>query len=344
MLKNKIIIPNNITAVIDPRKPAFLESINAKSQAFSEALMKRHYIKADIHFSLTCNITQRFVAYTLSVEEGIMASISYYPHTLHKRKSRHYAYETFAKLSLDDQIEAFLDSIDCYLNDYGPHYRRLKAAVEDHLQIDENRLSTVGLGLARVSADEISVELAWDGFGNNLEFGRQYEANNIFSTPENMYEKARKLLARINQRDAAREALCERGLRPDRPLAAMLRDVNATCGELHEAAKAHGFARSRKLSELAPGPMAFKGKTLSIKFRDGDMISKFELAENVTWNNGNLKIIGVDFPAALIISCRGRKLREVVDHPWLDGLVITHANAVTKKDGTKLINFNTKEV
>lgn len=90
--------------------------------------------------------------------------------------------------------------------------------------------------------------------------------------------------------------------------------------------------------------MAFKGKKLSIKFRDGYMISKFKLAENVTWNKGNLKIIGVYLPAALIISCTGRKFREVVDHSWLDGLVITHSNAVTKKDGTKLIKFNTKEI
>ncbi|MEG4930214.1 hypothetical protein QUA99_25300 [Microcoleus sp. F10-B2] len=335
---------NSITAIIDPRKTAFLDNINAQANLFSEALMKRHYIRVQIKFSLACSITQRFVAYSLTVDEGVMASINYYPHTLHGQKSAHYIYEIFAELSLDDQIEAFLNSIDCYLKDYGPHYHRLKAAINDHAQLEENRLCAIGVGLAQISTDHFSVELAWEGFGNDLEFGRQHEAINIFATAEDIYEVARKLLARTNQRDAAREARRTRGLRPDRPLAAMLRDMNATCEELHQAAKAHGFVGRRAWQELTPSPMVFNGQTLSVKFRNGDVISKFKLAENVTWNDGNLKIVGVDLPDSLISSSKGRKLREVVDHPWLDGLVITHANAITKRDHTKMINFNTKEL
>lgn len=329
---------------INFRKTAFLNKMNAQSQIFSEALMNQHGIKAKIQFSLTCRFRPRFVAYTIDADGGILSSINYWLHPLCDENSSCYRYDIFEKIPLVDQVGSFLYSINYYLINYGPHYYRLKGAIEDHAMLDENRLGSIRLGLAQKSTDYFSVEFSWDGFGNDLEFGRQYEANDVYAKPEEIYEVARKLLARMNQRDTAREARRKRGLRPDRPLAAMLRDMNSTCEELYHAAKLHGFADSRKWQEPTPDPMDFNGKSLSIKFRNGDMLSKFKLSENVTWNDGNLKIVGIDLPDALIANCKGRKLREIVDHPWLDGLLITHANSAIKKDRTKMINFNTREI
>ena len=81
-----------------------------------------------------------------------------------------------------------------------------------------------------------------------------------------------------------------------------------------------------------------------IEFFNGDIASTFDLSDNITWKRGTLKNANFDMPETLMLQCVGRRLRDVVDHPFLEGLVIANAVKSTKKRREKVIYLNTKEI
>lgn len=106
-------------------------------------------------------------------------------------------------------------------------------------------------------------------------------------------------------------------------------------------------SEERGLALLSTWPAAklkSKGVTLpteieTISVRSGRIVARTRIAPGTTWNAGTLKHRGDVFPQSLIASMEGRMLREIVEHPLLDGddIIVSARNG---KDGMLILKVD----
>lgn len=326
----------------DHKKAA--DIISQQSNIFENAICELYNQRAKLSFITQEGWIKYFLNYYIEVESGVMSSENEFSHSINSEKYGPVSPVEFLELSERERIDIFSKHIEDRVQNLSPHYYPIQTAI-DELKISHcNRLEDISFKQIPMQYSDTYIKLTWLGYGNDLEYGRQYEMILVNASQINMHTHASQILDRLNKRDAKREQLREAGLQPDRPLAGLLRDAGKTTEDLFEAAKAHGFAGSRKWHMSGPGPMVFAGRKLSLKFRDGKIVSTFSLSDKVSWGRGTLKLESLVLPEALIMQARGKLLRQLVDHPWLDGLQVTHAAIAKNREGNQIVSFMTKEV
>ena len=231
------------------------------------------------------------------------------------------------------RVRTILDQIKEDLVRNGAFYDQIAEAMVDHGG-ELGTLRDLKVELTWSSGRSGTVRAAWTGMGNDLAIGPQthHVEHDLDAGPSPLRAK----LLGLARRDARlRDLTGTVGIRLDPPLDAFLRSVGRTAGDLVAAARRHGYCRPRmSRHDPAPAPMEFEGRTLSLTFTDGLVSSRFQLGYGVTWSKGCLTARGLVLPQSVISSIGGRPLREIVDHPWLDGLVAGSATQTTGRSGT----------
>lgn len=332
-------IPCNSDQSNDP-----LHRVNSNSAVFAAVLSDIYKSNVEILFQLDSGVSHKLVCFRIRAESGILSALSDSEYPLSFSSHQSISRARFLNLTTDDQISILITTFDDLVKGINRQYNLAESAITDYMKTSNNRLGNIKIRLRRHGTDSFYVRASWSGIGHDLEYGEQFESIDSYAPQRKMYSIVIHILERINKRDELREAMRKRGFRPDRPLAAILRSSGKTCEDLFHAAKNHGFTGSRMWETSPPKPMDFAGYALSIDFRDGYILSTFNLTEHITWKRGMLQIVNLDLPETFIIQCKGRRLCDIVNHPCLEGLEITNANKFIKKGQKTVIYLNTKEI
>ncbi len=238
----------------------------------------------------------------------------------------------FRNMSEDQRIALVVESVGRDLERNRDHYTQIADAL---VSIPEARRSLQGLKVKVTwsAGGAAQIKATWRGVGNDLSEGRQihhieHELN------QGAEVLAKKLMSLATRDRRLRLLAANTGVTLDAPLEAFLRSVGRTPGEFIDAARAHGFCKPRESRhDPAPAPMEFSGRAISATFTDGLVSSRFQLGEGVSWSKGCITARDLVLPDSVVSSIRGRPLREVVDHPWLEGLVASSAVQTAGRSG-----------
>jgi len=332
-----VVTPTNLSIDTDPLHP-----LNSKSSAFADALQAIYKTDVDVLFK-TYRASFRSICFRIRAESGDLAIISDFDYHM-RYGSRCMMEDQFLSLTVERQILHLIANVEEVIADVLPKYPPAKAAIQDHASTPKNRIHDVRVRLKRYWKDSCSIRVNWLGIGNDLEYGEQFESVDSVVPEDEMYLYIRKMLEKVNKRDELRETKRKRGLRADRPLTAILQSSGKTYYDFLLATEAQRFISRPILENGDPKLIDFAGHKLIIDFCNGDIASTFDLSDNITWKRGTLKVANFDMPETLMLQCVGRRLRDVVDHPFLEGLVISNAVKSTKKRREKVIYLNTKEI
>lgn len=247
----------------------------------------------------------------------------------------------FMAFEPDLQVEMLISKCDRDLEKNREKYRTLAAIIAELPAEQACRLRDLRLRIMYSHPEGAEINCNWIGYGNDLQIVMQLLEVTAYRG-DNLRDVVTKALERAAQRDIRLEVLAARGLRLDAPLRALLRDTGHTESDLIEAAKLHGYTRSREQYEKGLGAMSFAGHLIKLSFTDGNVTSEISINDAITWSKGCLTVRDLDLPAIMATSLRGNSLRSVVDHPWLDGLVVTSVNQSKAKSGRSCVTFMTK--
>lgn len=236
-------------------------------------------------------------------------------------------------MNTPDEIESIKRSFSIALANYRKdHPEKLKDA----------RLTLEWKGQLGIQKNVLDyyIRLHWTGYSENLEIEPQREG--MYCHEDEVVGKVYSLLKRMGTREDRRKKLAEKGLRFDGPLRAFLEETGRTKKELIDAALDHKIIGNQKDSAISK-TMEFAGRNISLSITDGKVQSKISLNENVHWSKGCLTARGVEIPDAVMTALKGKPLRSVLDHPWLDNLVITSVSMSKDKKNESCTTFMTRE-
>lgn len=115
----------------------------------------------------------------------------------------------------------------------------------------------------------------------------------------------------------------------DLPILAMLKSLDLTPSHLIER------IRDLRSFPMSPGQTSinFNGQSMTPNIVDGRITGSLTLSGAkeafVAWENGGVRAYDYKTPLILKTSLVGKAMREVIDHPWLEGLTIRKASGNT---------------
>lgn len=127
----------------------------------------------------------------------------------------------------------------------------------------------------------------------------------------------------------------------DAPVRRMLADRGRTAGEMLEAARRHGL-QPRKQELRTISGFVYEGIGMALSVRDGRIQAEMPLAPGVMWKRGSVVAYGISVPDTVRNALKGRRMRDVVDHPWLEDLVAVSASQVVG-DGFATVTIASRE-
>ena len=90
-------------------------------------------------------------------------------------------------------------------------------------------------------------------------------------------------------------------------------------------------------------PIRVDNESIQSAMLRGHISGSFRLSDTVTWAKGTISVKGLSaLPQTLITAAGGMPVRNVVDHPWLDGYEFTGANTAMSNGGVPTTTIQTR--
>ena len=256
--------------------------------------------------------------------------------------------ESFLKFSESERVNYILKICDDFAKSNSAIISDINNAISQLSEIHAHRLNNLhihrGWGDCQTLVD---IDFYWQGYGDDLNSGEWQHLEICCRNwkPVTSQHTSKKILATLQYlatRDIRREKLAPNGLILDAPLRALLQAENKTEDELCEAAKAKNWGISDK-GEKSPGPIVIGDHKVAVSLIDGKISSGFKLNNQVSWSKGCVTVTNASVPKSLAMGYKGRPVRDIIDHPWLNDLTITNITASNKKGGGNTLVITTKE-
>lgn len=177
----------------------------------------------------------------------------------------------------------------------------------------------------------------WDGYGDDLQIEKQYRM--FYCNESEIKEKSQEILTGLVKRDIRLEKLSVKGLEFDLPLSAFLREYGYSEERFMEIIKTNGLNKPENPWKVRAKTIVLEGKEISLTFYDGKILSGIKLNEQILWSKGCLTVQGINLPEIMVSALKDKPLRSVVDHPWLEGLIITSVRLPDDNKKTSHITF-----
>jgi hypothetical protein len=187
-------------------------------------------------------------------------------------------------------------------------------------------LSDLAIGCTATYRKGAFYRVEWTGWDGDLSERRQERRIHA----DEADGKLAGLVQEIETRHGRLEAMRTAEPVMDMPLRRMLADHGRTAADLLEAARLHGL-RPRKQDLCTASKFSYEGMSLALTIRDGRIQSEMGLAPGVVWKRGSVVAYDTMVPDTVRTALKGRRMRDVVDHPWLEGLVAVSASQAVGK-------------
>lgn len=300
---------------------------------------------------------QNYIYYTISSDRGAHSHFSEKMSSFQilrkkslrsdERVRQKWDIREFEAIPLSEKIEAIIIECDEMIAENGRVYNSFTKAKDSYIKEFPNSLKDVKLNLERdwKSENSLSCEVvvSWMGYGDHLLLEKQEIPFYFYGCEDNLIKRACRAMKEAAAKESKRAKLAEKGLTLDAPLRHLLVNTKSSQDGLLKAAE-NGELLKSESGIKNKNPFHFVDHEISLSFTDGKVQSVIKLNEKITWAKGCLVIRDTEFPETVLMALKGKPLRSVVDHPWLDNLVVTSASSSRSKKNEACTTFMTKEI
>lgn len=164
------------------------------------------------------------------------------------------------------------------------------------------------------------VDMKWQGLGNGLRKGRTLTT---YSNVEGDWKDLAATLSRAIARQRRLRSLVDRGITMEAALLHKLRSIAADIGEFVEKIVEADLADMKEYAKYGIPCQTIDGHKIRVGIVNGHIRGAFSLTDAVSWKQGSVVITGMTLPDTVRAACKGQAVRQVVDHPWLEGYAIS---------------------
>lgn len=222
-------------------------------------------------------------------------------------------------LPYEDRIARLCDDLSPRLEASLPFYAYAHRVHSAHVRDDAPMDLSIGCLPAYSSGAHYQV--AWTGIDVDLAIRRQTMSLAVKQPGDKLDETIRGIVDRRRRLTVLTPA----DYVLDIPLRTILAEAGCDADDLLDAARGHGFKAGKGELRTQAG-FRHAGVDMSLTVREGRIQAEITLAAGVVWKRGSLVIRNMTLPDTLRQAARGRRLRDLVDHPWLEGLTAASAS------------------
>lgn len=164
------------------------------------------------------------------------------------------------------------------------------------------------------------VDMEWRGLGKGLREGKTLTN---YSNIDGDWKGLAATLDRAIARQRRLRRLVDRGITMEAALFRKLRSIGADIGDFVEKVVKADLADMKAPRRYGFPCQTIDGHKIHVGIVDGHIRGAFSLTDAVSWKQGSVVITGMTLPDTVRTACKGQAVRQVVDHPWLEGYTVS---------------------
>lgn len=162
-----------------------------------------------------------------------------------------------------------------------------------------------------------SLTMEWQGLGHGLRKGLTHKR--FSNVDKRQWSGLAPMLRQAISRQRRLQRLIERGITMEAPLFQKLRSIGADIDAFVEATVIADLKDMASAYRETVPLQTINGHKIQPGIVDGHVRGGFSITDTVSWKQGSVVIGGMTLPDTVRSACKGQPLRNIVDHPWLDG-------------------------